>query len=94
MSIDFQLLETASTNWRKFKFTRFKIPLLGRKFASYILNAFPISGSIFQIHESCFQLMAVNNHSQSSLIFMAVLPNFGTQIHHTPEIHRLDFQFF
>ena len=59
MSIDFQLLETASTNWRKFKLTRFKIPLLGRKFASYIFECisniwkhlsdswklFPINGS-------------------------------------------------
>ena len=58
------------------------------------LNAFPISGSIFQIHESCFQLTALNNHSQSSLIFMAGLPNFGIQIHHNPEIHGLNFQFF
>ena len=58
-----------------------------------ILNAFPISGSIFQIRESCFQLMAVNNRSQSSLIFMAVLPNFGTQIHHNLKIYGLNFQF-
>ena len=94
MSIDFQLLETASTNWREFKLTRFKIPFLGNFFAFCISNAFPISGSIFQIHESCFQLMEANVHSQCSPIFMTGLPNFGIQIHHNPEIHRLDFQFF
>ena len=90
-----------SNYWKQPPQTGENLNLPGLKFHYYknsllpiFLNAFPISGSTFQIHESCFQLMAVNNRSQSSLIFMAVLPNFGTQIHHNPEIHGLDFQFF
>ena len=65
---------------------------IGSKFFSYKWNFKPGKFKFSPVCGGCFQWLEVNAHIHL-VLFMTGLPNFGTQIHHNPEIHGLNFQF-